>query len=66
LSIVFSTHEPDHALVHADRALLLAGGAPLACGDAAAALTAENVSRLYGLTVELVAVDATRKVFVAA
>ena len=66
LSIVFSTHEPDHALVHADRALLLAGGAPLASGDAATALTAENVSRLYGLDVALVSVDATRKVFVAA
>jgi iron complex transport system ATP-binding protein len=66
LSIVFSTHEPDHALVHADRALLLAGGAPLACDAAAVALTAENVSRLYGLRVELVAVDATRKVFVPA
>jgi len=66
LGIVFSTHEPDHALVHADRALLLAGGAPLACGDAAATLTAENVSRLYGLRVELVTVDATRRIFVAA
>jgi iron complex transport system ATP-binding protein len=66
LGIVFSTHEPDHALVHADRALLLAGGAPLACGDASATLTARNVSRLYGLRVELVTVDATRRIFVAA
>jgi len=63
LSIVFSTHEPEHALVHADRALLLAGGRPLACDAAATALTAENVTRLYGVPVRLVEVE-TRRVFV--
>jgi iron complex transport system ATP-binding protein len=63
LSIVFSTHEPEHALVHADRALLLADGRPLACDVAASALTAENVTRLYGVPVRLVQVE-TRRVFV--
>ena len=63
LSIVFSTHEPEHALVHADRALLLADGRPLVCDVAASALTAENVTRLYGVPVRLVEVEA-RRVFV--
>jgi iron complex transport system ATP-binding protein len=64
LSIVFSTHEPEHALAHADRALLLADGRALACDVAAQALTAENVARLYGVPVRLAEVDG-RRVFVA-
>jgi len=65
LAIVFSTHEPQHALAHADQALLLAGGAPIACDAVAAALTAENVTRLYGVAVELVDTG-RRQVFVPA
>ena len=64
LSIVFSTHEPEQALAHADHALLLADGRPLVSDEAARALTAENVTRLYGLPVQVVDVGA-RKVFVA-
>ena len=51
LAIVFSTHEPDHALAHADRALLLADGRPLALDTVERALTAENVGRLYRVRV---------------
>jgi iron complex transport system ATP-binding protein len=65
LSIVFSTHEPEQALAHADRALLLAGGRALACDVASRALTAENVTRLYGVPVRLVEVEG-RRVFVQA
>jgi iron complex transport system ATP-binding protein len=64
LSIVFSTHEPEQALAHADHALLLASGRALASDAAAVALTAENVTRLYGVPVQLVEVG-TRKVFIA-
>jgi iron complex transport system ATP-binding protein len=63
LAIVFSTHEPEHALAHADQALLLAHGRPLASDSAPRALTAANVTRLYGIPVELVEVGA-RKLFV--
>jgi iron complex transport system ATP-binding protein len=63
LAIVFSTHEPEHALAHADVALLLDGGRPLAFDAVARALTAVNVERLYGVGVELIDVG-TRKVFV--
>jgi iron complex transport system ATP-binding protein len=63
LSIVFSTHEPEQALAHADDALLLADGRPLVYADVAQALTAENVTRLYGIAVDLVDVG-PRKLFV--
>jgi iron complex transport system ATP-binding protein len=54
MTIVFSTHEPDQALAHADRALLLADGRPLAYDTVARALTAENIERLYRTPVRLV------------
>jgi iron complex transport system ATP-binding protein len=65
LAIVFSTHEPEHALAHADYALLLASGRPLAFDAASNALTADNVERLYGVAVDLVEVG-PHKLFVPA
>jgi iron complex transport system ATP-binding protein len=64
LTIVFSTHEPDHALAHADRALLLAGGKPLALDATERALTEGNVARLYGVVVRRVDVGDARRVFI--
>jgi iron complex transport system ATP-binding protein len=60
MTILFSTHEPDQALAHADRALLLADGRPLVLATVERALTAENIERLYGTRVRLVNVDARR------
>ena len=60
MTLVFSTHEPDQALAHADRALLLAGGRPLALDAVGRALTAENIERLYGTPVRLFALDGRR------
>jgi iron complex transport system ATP-binding protein len=54
MTILFSTHEPDHALAHADRALLLADGRPLALDAVARALTPRNIEQLYGTPVRLV------------
>jgi iron complex transport system ATP-binding protein len=64
LTIVFSTHEPDHALAHADRALLLADGHPLALDVVDRALTAENVERLYRVPVRTVEAGGKRRIFV--
>ena len=66
LTIVFSTHEPDHALAHADRALLLSQGRPLALDAVERALTAENVAALYRVPVRRIDVGSERKVFIAA
>jgi iron complex transport system ATP-binding protein len=60
MTILFSTHEPDQALAHADRALLLADGRPLALDTVARALTATNIERLYGTPVRLFPLDAGR------
>ncbi|MGH8801151.1 MAG: ATP-binding cassette domain-containing protein [Casimicrobiaceae bacterium] len=65
-TIVVSTHEPDLALAHADRALLLGGGQMLAFDTVQRALTAANVERLYGVPVKEVAIDSRRSVFVPA
>ena len=65
LTIVFSTHEPDQALAHADRALLLADGRPLALDAVERALTAENVERLYRVRVRSVDVGENRRVFIS-
>ena len=64
LSIVFSTHEPDQALAHADRALLLADGRPLALDSVERALTAENVAELYRVRVRSIDAGGNRRVFV--
>jgi len=64
LTIVFSTHEPDQALAHADRALLLADGRPLALDAVGSALTAANVGRLYRVRVRTVDAGGKHRVFV--
>ncbi|MEP7154432.1 MAG: ABC transporter ATP-binding protein [Betaproteobacteria bacterium] len=52
--IIFSTHEPDHALQCADRALLLHQGNVLALGAPRDVVTAANLKLLYGVDVELI------------
>ena len=65
LTIVFSTHEPDQALAHADRALLLADGRPLALDAVDIALTADNVGRLYRVRVRSIDAGGRRRLFVS-
>ena len=60
MTILFSTHEPDQALAHADRALLLADGRMLALDRVERALTADNIERLYRTPVRLVRIDDRR------
>jgi iron complex transport system ATP-binding protein len=62
-TILFSTHDPDHALAHADRALLLAGGLPLALDNVERALTDATLTELYGVAVRVAEVDGVRRVF---
>lgn len=62
-TILFSTHDPDHALAHADRALLIADGRVLALAEAAEALTGATLSALYGVPVQVTEVAGVRRVF---
>jgi iron complex transport system ATP-binding protein len=58
-SVLFTTHHPDHALRIADRALLLGRGTLVAAGAAEATLNSENLSALYGRTIEVAEVAST-------
>ena len=50
IAILFSTHDPAHASRVADHALLLKKGQALAGGPPEAALTPQNLSRLYDVS----------------
>jgi len=53
MTVLFTTHHPEHAVDVADHALMLGGGAPL-FGPAAAVLNETNLSRLYGVPIRRV------------
>lgn len=53
LSIVQSTHNPDHAFLYADKTLVLKNGRVDAYGDPRDVITSELISGLYGVDVEV-------------
>ena len=53
IAVLLCSHDPDHAFAIAGRVLLLDRGQAVACGAAADVLTAENLSRLYGVIVHV-------------
>jgi len=53
--VLFTTHDPNHALRAADRAYLLRAGKRLAEGPVARVLTQERLEALYGAPVQRVA-----------
>ncbi len=52
LAVLFTTHDPNHALRHADGVLLVRDGRTLAQGPADALLRSEVLQALYGTPVE--------------
>ena len=52
LGVLFTTHDPNHALRCADRVLLLRDGGTLAQGDARELIDAPRLAQLYGTGVE--------------
>jgi iron complex transport system ATP-binding protein len=54
LAVIFSTHDPNHALRHADRALLIRDGTCQASGSAADVLTLANLRALYAASVVVI------------
>ena len=51
MTIVFSTHMPQHAVEIASDVLLMTSGSSYVCGPTKDALTAENLSALYSLPI---------------
>jgi iron complex transport system ATP-binding protein len=57
--VLFTTHDPNHALRAADRAYLLRAGARIAEGAVGTVLTRERLAELYGAPVETLTDTAT-------
>lgn len=53
VSILLCTHDPDHAFQVADRVLLMRGGSAITLARTQEALTAENLTRLYDVPVQV-------------
>jgi len=53
ISILFATHDPDHAFLTSQRALLLAEGRVLEIGAPADVIRPDSLQRLYGVSVEV-------------
>jgi iron complex transport system ATP-binding protein len=54
LGVLFTTHDPNQALRHADRVMMIRDGQAIASGAAADLLTPERLARLYGAGIETV------------
>lgn len=52
-TVILSTHNPDHALLYANRVLALCGGKVLQFGPPETVMTAELLQQLYGVAVQL-------------
>jgi iron complex transport system ATP-binding protein len=53
ISILFASHDPDHAFLAAHRALLLAEGHALEIGTPAQVIRPDTLERLYGVSVQV-------------
>ena len=54
IAVLFSSHDPDHALLCAQRALLLAEGRVLEIGAPREVIRPETLERMYGVSVQVV------------
>ena len=52
LAVLFTTHDPNHALRFADRVLLIRGGGTIAQGAAGELIDASRLAELYGTHIE--------------
>lgn len=54
IGVLFSTHDPDHAFLCAERVVMLRDGRILAAGRPEETVTRDNLRQLYGVDVEVV------------
>ncbi len=57
LTIVMTTHLPDHALLHSSRVALMSNGNFLAVGSPDDVMTEDTLGRVYGMLVRIVTID---------
>lgn len=60
ISILYSSHDPDHAFLAGDRALLLAEGRALEFGAPRQVIRSDTLQRLYGVSVRVIALEGGR------
>lgn len=58
ISVLFSSHHPDHAFLCAGRALLLAEGRALEIGPPQEVIRADTLQRLYGVPAQVLSTEA--------
>lgn len=56
-AVLLNTHNPQHALWYANKALALHCGKAAACGKPADILNTELIGRLYGIKADLISTD---------
>lgn len=57
MAVLFTTHQPEHALLLGARVAILAKGRIAATGPAAAVLNAESLSSLYGTAIHMLTLE---------
>jgi iron complex transport system ATP-binding protein len=57
IAILFSSHDPDHAFMCAQRALLLRDGRTLECGAPAEVIRSDTLQQLYGVSVRVIGME---------
>ena len=62
IAILFSSHDPDHAFLGAQRALLLGEGRVLELGTPKDVVRSDTLRRLYGVPVEVIEIQDDRRV----
>jgi len=62
IAILFSSHDPDHAFLGAQRALLLGEGRVLELGTPKDVVRSDTLRRLYGVPVEVIETQDERRV----
>jgi iron complex transport system ATP-binding protein len=60
LAILFSSHDPDHAFLAAQRALLLGEGRVLELGEPRRVIRSDTLQRLYGVSVRILETEKGR------
>jgi len=66
LSVLFSTHDPDHAFLAAKRVLMLGEGGLVAQGAPGEVIRPDTLERLYGVTVQVLQLEGGRHTCVPA
>jgi iron complex transport system ATP-binding protein len=61
LSVVMTSHYPDHAFLSSNKVAIMNNGSIMAMGEPESVVTEENMQRAYGIDVKVMDVDESRK-----